>query len=241
MRATWLVFRRELGQYFSSPLAYLIAAGFLLLTGVTFNNDLAFSIGYRPVDPALIPNQLATVMILFAPLLTMRLLAEEQREGTLELLLTSPITDTAIVLGKFLSAWTYYSILLALTLIYQVILVQIAFPDLGHTAGAYIGIWLYGGAALAVGVLFSALTENQILSAFLATTTLLLLYFGDGLGQIVASVELAQVIFNLTLRGHFSPSFAIGLVRGEDIVYFAGIITLSLFVTIQIVNSRRWR
>lgn len=241
MQATWLVYRREMGQYINSPLAYLIGATFLLLTGITFNNDLAFSIGVKPLAPALIPILLANVMILFAPLLTMRLLAEEQREGTMELLLTAPISDSSIVIGKFLSAWAFYTILLALTFTYQIIAVNISFPDMGHVIGSYIGIWLYGGATIAIGTLFSATTENQILAAFLTTVTLILLYFGDGISQIVSNAAFADVLFNLTLRGHFMASFAIGILRAEDIVYYAGIIVVSLFIAIQIISSRRWR
>jgi ABC-2 type transport system permease protein len=222
-------------------LAYLIGAAFLLLTGITFNNDLALSIGIKPLEPALIPSLLASVLILFAPLLTMRLLAEEQREGTMELLLTAPIGDSSIVIGKFLSAWAFYTILLLLTVIYQVIAVSISFPDLGHIAGAYLGIWIYGGATIAIGTLFSATTENQILAAFLSTTALFILYMGDSVSQIVSDVRLADILFNLTLRGHFMASFAIGVIRAEDLVYYAGMIVIALFIAIQVVSSRRWR
>lgn len=144
----WTIFRRELGQYFATPAAYLIAFAFLLLTGLIFNNDVTLSLGERRADPAVVPGFLSFALIFFAPLLTMRLLAEESREGTLELLLTAPVKDFDIVLGKFLSAWFFYTLLLMVTLVYQVILVIITVPDLGHAAAAYIGIWLYGGAAL---------------------------------------------------------------------------------------------
>ncbi|MBZ0296528.1 MAG: ABC transporter permease, partial [Anaerolineae bacterium] len=165
MRGTWLIFRREVAQYFVSPAAYLIGAGFLLLTGFIFNNDLVLSVTVKAASPAVVPSFLSFALIFFAPLLTMRMLAEEEREGTLELLLTAPVNDSAIVLGKFLAAWFFYSVLLAATLIYQIILASISQPDLGHAAGAYYGIWLYGGATLAVGLLFSALTENQVIAA----------------------------------------------------------------------------
>lgn len=241
MFGTGIIFRREIGQYFASPIAYLIAFAFLLLTALYFNNDLTISVGTKPVDPAIIPNFLAFGMIFFAPVLTMRLLAEESREGTLELLLTAPIPDAAIVLGKFFSAWAYYSLLLLITLIYQFILVGITSPDMGNVIAAYIGIWLYGGAALAVGTAFSATTENQIVAAFLSSSSLLFLWLGDLAGQVVASVELANFIRTLTLQGHYSPSFAFGLIRLEDVAYFAGLITIMLFITIRIIESRRWR
>jgi ABC-2 type transport system permease protein len=241
MRAIWIIFRREIGQYFSSPLAYLIAAAFLLLTGIRFNNDLVVSITVKPVDPSLIPDLLAELLVLIAPLLTMRLLAEENREGTVELLLTAPVSDSSIVIGKFLSAWFYFSFLLTLTLVYQFILVNISSPDIAHTAAAYIGIWLYGGATLAVGLMYSSTTENQIVAAFLSMITLLVLYFADNVGQIVANLDVAAIIFNLTMKGHYQPSFSIGVVRAEDIIYFAGVIVVALFIAIRVVESKRWR
>lgn len=240
MRATWIIFRREVSAYFSSPLAYLIAFAFLLMTGIIFNNDLARSITVKSVDPSLIPDFLSLLMVLFAPLFTMRLLSEESREGTLELLLTAPVPDYSIVFGKFLSAWFYYSFLLGLTLFYQIILVNIGYPDFVHTTASYLGIWLYGGATLAVGLMFSALTENQIIAAFLSTITLFILWIGDLAGDIVASIDLARVIRNLTLQGHYSTSFAVGIIRLGDVVYYSGMIVIMLFLTIQFVESRRW-
>jgi len=224
-----------------SPLAYLIGAGFLVLTGITFNNDIAFAITVRPVDPALIPNLLTLLMVLFAPLLTMRLLAEEAREGTLELLLTSPISDFSVVIGKFLSAWAYFTFLLLITLAYQVILAQLTTPDLAHVAGSYLGIWLYGGATLAVGLVFSALTDSQLLSAFLSMIALFILYFGESVGEVVGNIDVAQLIFNLSLQGHFAPSFAVGILRLEDVVYYVGLMVVMLFIAIRLLESRRWR
>lgn len=241
MRGTWIIFRREVGQYLVSPVAYLIAAAFLFLTGFLFNNDLVASVTVKPASPAVVPAFLSFALVFFAPVLTMRLLAEERREGTLELLLTAPVRDSDIVLGKFLGAWFYFSVLLLLTLIYQVILLAITQPDLGHAISAYIGIWLYGGAALAVGLFFSAITENQVVAAFLSIAALLVLYLGGLAGQIVANLELARLINSMTLQGHFVSSFAYGLVRAEDVVYYTGMMIIMLFVTISVVESRRWR
>ncbi|MDX1995718.1 MAG: ABC transporter permease [bacterium] len=239
----WTIFRREIGQYFASPIAYLIAFAYLLLTALVFNNDLTASITVKPADPAVVPTFLSFGLIFFAPLLTMRMLAEESREGTLELLLTAPVRDFDIVMGKFLSAWFYYTLLLLLTLVYPILLVATTpnLPDFGHFIAAYLGIWLYGGAALAVGLMFSALTENQIVAAFLSTSALLLLYLGNLAGDIVSNIDLANVIRQLTLEGHFGASFAYGLVRAEDIAYFGGIIVVMLYISIRVVESRRWR
>lgn len=241
MIGTWTIFRREMEQYFTTPVSYLIAGALLILTGLYFNGDVTYSLTVKPIDPSLIPNFMATAMIFFGPLLTMRMLAEEQREGTMELLLTSPVNDNAIVVGKFLSAWLYYTLLLAITFSYQIIVARISNPDMSHTICAYIGIWLYGGAALAIGLMFSAVTENQIVSAFLSIATLTFLYLGNVAGQIVTNLDLARVIRQLSLAGHYSASFAYGIVRGEDIAYFAGIIVIMLFIAVRVVESHRWR
>lgn len=241
MAGTWIIFRREVGQYLVSPVAYLIAAAFLFLTGFLFSNDLVASVTVKPASPAVVPAFLAFALVFFAPVLTMRMLAEESREGTLELLLTAPVRDSDIVLGKFLGAWFYYTLLLALTLVYQIILLSITQPDLGHAISAYVGIWLYGGATLSVGLFFSAITENQVVAAFLSTAALLVLYLGGLAGQIVANIELARLINQLTLQGHFVSSFAYGLVRAEDVAYYAGMMIIMLYITIRVVESHRWR
>ncbi len=241
MSSLWIVFRREVGQYFASPIAYMIAGAMLVVTGLYFNYDVAVSVTTKPVEPALIPYFMSFIMVFCAPLLTMRLLAEEKREGTLELLLTAPVDDSAIVVGKFLSAWFYFSVLLVLTLSYQLILVSVGQPDISHTLCAYIGIWLYGGATLAVGIVFSSMTENQIVAAFLSIAVLMMLWLGDLAGEIVANLDLARLIRQLTLGGHFTTSFAVGLVRAEDVAYYAGIIVIMLFIAIRVVESNRWR
>lgn len=241
MKGVWIIFRREVGQYFASPIAYVIAAALLLLTGLYFTGDLTFSLTRKPVDPALIPNFLTAALIFFAPLITMRMLAEEQREGTLELLLTAPVNDGAIVIGKFLGAWFYFTLVLAVTLVYQIILLNISQPDLAHTLCAHLGIWLYAGATLAIGLMFSALTENQIVAAFLSSATLVFLYLGDIAGQILTNLDLARLIRELTMAGHYTSSFAVGIIRAEDVAYFAGIIVVMLFIAIRVVESHRWR
>src|SRR5262249_54120091 len=162
--------------------------------------------------------------IIFAPLVTMRLMAEENREGTLELLMTLPVTDGDIVLGKFLGAWAYYTIILALTLVYQILLIWLSPPDLGKAFSAYLGVWLYGGASIAIGMLFSSLTENQIIAAFMSLSALVLLWLADLVGQVVNNRGVAEVVRSLSFQSHYSYSFAYGLVRLNDLVFFVGVI-----------------
>lgn len=250
MRSVRIIARRELGQYFTSPIAYLVAFAILLLTGFLFNSDLAQRVGEKPPDGTAVLSGFGFLTIFFAPLLTMRLFAEESREGTLELMLTMPVRDNDIVLGKFLGAWLYYSLLLCLTLTYQVIWLSITTAksyqlspemDIGPVISSYIGIWLFGGATLAIGLLFSAMTENQVVAGFLSISALFILWLGDFAGQVVQNRPVAEVIRAFSLQSHYSTSFLIGVIRFEDIVFFIGLITGVLFITIRLIESRRWR
>lgn len=238
----WLVvFRRELTGYFTSPTAYLVAFAVLLLTGIVFNNDLATRNGHSATDGTVVLNDFAYFTLFFAPLITMRLVAEENREGTIELLMTLPINDGDIVLGKFLGAWAYYTIILAITVIYQLILIWLTPPDIGSVLSSYIGLWLYGGAALAVGLLFSALTENQIVAGFLSLAMLLLLWVADQVGTLVTNRGLAVLIRTFSFQSHYLYSFSLGVVRLDDVVFFVGVIMVLVFVTTRLIESRRWR
>lgn len=254
MRSIWVIFRREFSQYFVSPIAYLVAVAILLLISLNFNSDLERRVvNAEPPDGTVVLKSFAFFMIFFAPLLTMRLMAEEAREGTLELMLTLPVRDSEIVVGKFLGAWAYYTSILALTLVYPLILFSLttlrsgvltASLDVGPVITGYIGIWLFGGATLAVGILFSALTENQIVAGFLSMATLFILWLGDLAGLLPASVvstDVAGVLRSISLQSHYSASFVIGVIRFEDVMFYCGIIAVMLFITIQILETRRWR
>lgn len=241
MAAIWTIFRRDIQRYFTSLIHYIVATAFLLLTALTFYADLTFSVTIRAIEPDAVPTFLSLSLVFFAPMITMRAIAEEKREGTMELLLTAPVTDTALVIGKYLSAWTYYTLLLLTSFIYFPILIFAGQqPDLGHAVAAYFGIWLYGGAALAIGVMFSSTTENQIVAAFLSSSTLIVLYLGNLVGEVVPNIELANLLRELSFQGHYATTFAVGVIRLEDIVYFVGVIILMLFVSSRIVEGQRW-
>lgn len=244
----WSIFKREVRGYFTSPIAYLVAFAMLFLMGLFFVSDLQRRASLNLPPDGTAPLQfLAFLMLFFGPLLTMRLLAEEHREGTMELLLTLPIPDSAIVLGKFLGAWCFYSLVLLLTIVYQGILFAVGLPDFGAVMSGYVGIWLYGGAVLAVGLLFSSLTENQIVAGFLSMATLFILWLADSVGALFSSVNLdvgvetARLVRTLSLRSHQAQSFMVGIIRLEDVVFYAGLIGVMLFIAIQIVAAQRWR
>jgi ABC-2 type transport system permease protein len=160
--------------------------------------------------------------------------------------MTLPMGESQFIIGKFLAAWAYYTVLLALTLVYHVIMTAIGTPDLGVLFGAYLGAWLYGGAVLAISMIWSAITEDQIVAAFLGAATILVLYLADFAaiwigGQQNAASGLADFIRELGLQAHYSATMANGIIRAEDILYFAFMIIGALFITVRIVETRRWR
>jgi ABC-2 type transport system permease protein len=241
MRKLWIVFRHELAGYFTSPIAYFVAFAVLVLSGFIYNSDLTSRNGVAATNGAVILTYLAQFTVFFAPLLTMRLFAEENREGTMELLMTLPLPDWTIVLGKFLGAWAYYILLTGLTFVHQAVLVWLGPPDMGVTLSAYLGLWLFGGAAIAVGMLFSALNENQIVAAFLGIAAMLVLWQADLVGDVIANRTLAEFVRAFSFQSNFSYTFAAGLVRLDNVVFFAGVMAVMIFFTTQVIESRRWR
>lgn len=241
LRNILTVFRRELTQYLTSPIAYLIAFAVLLMGGFLFNNDLAARNGTAITSSAVILTYYAQFTMFFAPLLTMRLFAEENREGTIELLMTLPVRDSTLVIGKYLGAWAYYTLLLVLTLVYQIALIWLSPPDIGVAISNYLGLWLMGGAAIAIGMVFSALNENQIVSAFLSLATLLLLWSADQVGLVISNRELATLVRSFSFQTNYVYSFSVGIVRLDSVVFFVGVMSVALFITTQIIESRRWR
>ena len=239
------VFKRELGLYFRSPIAYGVAFAILFFLGLLFNGYVSQANGQFPADSTYAPGLLTFLTFLIAPLITMRLLAEESREGTLEVLMTLPMSEAQFIIGKFLAAWAYYTILLLLTLIYHVVLLTVGTPDLGAALGAYVGAWLYGGAVLAVTMIWSAVTEDQIVAAFLGAATVLVLYLAEiaaiWVGGQPATAGMADFVRELGLQAHYDTTLARGIVRAEDILYFVFMIVAALFITTRIVETRRWR
>ncbi|MFL7807258.1 MAG: ABC transporter permease [Anaerolineae bacterium] len=236
MRNTWIIARRELYAYFVSPIAYLVAAAFLLLSGLFFVVGAA-----RWQDATLQPmfGSLSIVLIFLAPVLTMRLLSREQDQGTIELLLTAPVRDWEVVTGKFLSSLIYYAGTLALTGLYIPVLVLYGHPDLGTIGSGYLGLVLLGAALLALGVLSSSLTGNQIVAAVIGVVASVGLWLLDLLGSLLGS-GVQQVIGYLTPSGHYY-NLVDGIVDTRDLVYYLSATFLFLFLASRVIEARRWR
>jgi gliding motility-associated transport system permease protein len=255
MRALWAVYKRETALYFKSFIAYGIAFALMFFVGVFFQATLA-SVAQSSAQGGAAPpaadlaagnlNIFIFLLFLISPLMSMRLLSEEAREGTLEVLMTLPMHEWVFIVGKFLAVWTFYTFILGLTLVHVVMLAQLGPINPGIFFVAYLGAWLYGGTTLAVCLIWSAVTEDQLVAAFLGATTVLILFLADQIGPLMgsgnaATAFFAEVVRELGLRSHFHSTMLDGLLRAEDIAYYVLMITVSLFITTLIIGARRWR
>ncbi|MCI0812377.1 MAG: ABC transporter permease subunit [Chloroflexi bacterium] len=237
MRNTLIIAWKETRSYFSSPTAYVVGAMFLVLTGIFFVFDMT-----RPFAEASVRGFIswATFFIVFlAPLLSMRLLAEEQKLGTLELLLTAPVRDWEVVVGKYLASLATLGATLAFTLFYVLLLFVFGDPDIGPLLSAYLGLILYGAAALAIGIMASSLSGNQIVAAVVGIGILLMLSNVDRIGALLDGVA-ADVISGISMNAHFAD-FSRGVLDSSHVVYFVSLVAVFLFITVRSLETRRWR
>ncbi len=238
---------RELKAFWYSPVAYVVGAVFLLLQGLTFWLLIAVLNDPR-VDPSLSMAEIffgGTFYYWFsaliaAPLLTMRTFSEEKRTGTIELLLTAPVTDTQVVLAKFLGAWLAYGSLWTLTIVFFLVLRLFTAFAWGPVITGYLGTWLLGAVLVAIGVLASSLTRNQIIAAVISFAALLLLFSIGILETFVTGESLRQLITYLSLVEHLR-GFSKGVLDTRPALFYASLTVACLFLTGRILGSPRWR
>lgn len=224
---------KEIRTIFSSPIAYLLIAVFLVLMGYTFTAML-----FLQKTATLIHMffQAAMLLVLIVPVLTMRLFAEERRSGTLELLLTSPVREIEVVLAKFLASMAAIVLMLALTLACPIVLQIFGAPDWGPVYSGYLGLVLLGGALTALGLAISALAANQVVAATVSLGLFLMLWMLDTLGSLLPDPYDVLVI-NLSLLAHFTP-FATGALYVSDAGFFATLILLGLLLSVRALARR---
>jgi ABC-2 type transport system permease protein len=237
MKNTLTIALKETRTYFSSPMAYIMATVFLALTGYFFVDSI--SIPFPEATNRVWIIRSTAIFILWSPLLTMRLLAEEQKLGTLELLMTTPLRDYEIVLGKYLAALLILLASVVLTFFYGLLLTWFGDPDVGPFITGYIGLFLYGATTIALGLLASSLTGNQMVAAVIGFGALLLLTLIEQAADITSG-NIALVLEELSLAGHFED-FTRGIIDSNNIVYYCTTIILFLFLTVRSIESRRWR
>ena len=259
MRNVIAIVERELRTYFISPVAYVVLTIFVFLSGLFFstilNQVLQFAMmqamqgaqmgrGANPIDmPGIISQnflQTMSVILLFMlPMITMGLFSEEKKRGTIELLLTAPITDLQVVLGKFFAAVSFYIILLATTWIPMAVLYIYGTPASGPILSRYLGLFLYGIALLAVGLFISTLTENQIISAVLSFGTIMVLWLVDVVAQR-SEAATKDVMTYLSILSHLDD-FMKGVLATSNIIFYLSLMLLGLFLTYRSIDSLRWR
>jgi ABC-2 type transport system permease protein len=236
MRNVWAVATRELRSYFFSPLAYLVIAFFL------FGAGLLFGLIVEQSREASLRGLISNVSVLFLfviPMISMRLLAEEQRTGTIELLLTNPVQEWQIVTGKFLASVILLLVMVGLTLLYPAFLFIFGNPDRGPIGTGYVGVILQAAAFLAVGLWASSLTENQIVAAVLAFIFLLILWLSDSLGQSLGGT-LGTIVSYTSVNNHFQD-FPSGVINTKDVIYYLTMVVAGLVLSTLSLQSRRYR
>ena len=252
MRNVLAIADREIRSYFASPIAYILIGFFLLPFGVFFylylQNFVKQSLQMAQFGGAMNINQLvvrnvlqnASVIILFImPMITMRTYSEEKRSGTIELLLTSPVKDVEIILGKFFGALGLYVTILFVTLLYMGILFYYGNPEWRPLVSGYLGLLLMGGAFIAIGLLISSTTNNQIVAGVVTFVVFLLFWivgwFGDSAGPTIGPITRW-----LSITEHFDD-FSKGIIDTKHVLYYLTLITCGLFLTAKSVDTERWR
>lgn len=236
MRNIIAIAGKEFRGYWGAPSFYIIISLFLFISGYGF--------GWSPVT--FLESSLQGFLdwsqfffLFLGPALTVRLFAEEEKLGTLELLLTAPLRDLEIVLGKFIAALGVLALMLLLTFLYPILLYGFGRPDFGPLFSGYLGLFLLGAVFLSIGLFTSSLTSNQIVAFVMGTTLILILWF-IGLLEGMAG-EQALRIFQLISISTYFPAFSRGIIDSNGVIYYLSLVMVFLFLTLRSLESRRWR
>jgi ABC-2 type transport system permease protein len=250
MRNIWIIAKREYDHFFISPIAYVVAFLILLTTGIIFAINILYfiqnafqSFGQTP-DIGSITGAFGFLLVLSIPAITMRLLADEARMGTLELLLTAPVTDFELVAGKWLGGFLFILTILAVTLIYPLILhFVLVSPGIDQqlVISSYLGVILVAASFLALGVGISAVFTNQVAAFFVTLSVFVFLWWLLGFPAQLLQGSGGEVFQYLSMQSHFYESLNVGNIKLSDLVYFFSLIALGLFIGTTAIESRRWR
>jgi ABC-2 type transport system permease protein len=255
MKGLYAIFRKETANFFVSPIAYAVIATFLLISGfffwanVSFMSLVSLQAANNPMvadrinltDVVIRPlvQNMSIVLLFVMPLLTMRLFSEEKKSGTIELLLTYPVTDLAILFGKFLAAAFLLFIMLVGTLPFLALLFGIGNPDPGTLLSGYLGLLLMGGAFMAMGIFISSLTENQIVAAAVSFGSALLFWVLSW-SSTLSGETVGAVLRQLSILEHLE-SFNKGILALSDLSFFVLFTAFFLFLTLRSLETNRWR
>lgn len=254
IRNIWVIARKDFRAYFTSPIAYIVIAGFMVIMGWMFFFILShFNMqnmqyqqynmgkGVSITDGIIRPlyANMNVIFLFLVPFITMRLFAEERKLHTIELLMTSPVQLIDVILGKFFSALMLLKVMLLMTLVYPLILFATGNPELGPIVTTYIGVFLLCSCYLALGILFSSMTENQIIAGALTFASGLFFWLVNWATQSAGPVW-GEILSYLSLMSHFN-SFGQGLLNTSDIFYYLSFMGIGIFLTHRVLDSFRWR
>jgi ABC-2 type transport system permease protein len=251
----WPIFKKEMRLYFTSPVAWVVLTIFLFIAGYFFSSIFNF-FSQASIQSAMNPqmgrdlnvtdsvmrplfSNISVILLLLMPLVTMRLFAEERRAGTIELLLTYPVRDGAVLAGKYLAALALYALMIGLTVLYPLIVVYFARLEWGPVLTGYLGLLLMGATFIAVGVFASSLTDNQIVAA-VTTFGVLLIFWVLGWSADYAGGAAGRVLQFLSILEH-NDSFSKGVLDTKDVLYYVNFTALALFLTLRSLEARRWK
>ncbi len=243
MKLLWQI-KREFSSFFYSPMAYSVIGASTLLNGIMFflivtllsRNEMATG---APMEMLFSWVLFWVIVLILTPLITMRSFAEENQSGTIETLLTAPISITTVVIAKYLSALGFYIIMWIPTFLYPVILMHYSTLDIGPVISGYTGTFSVGAMLIAVGILCSALTKNQIVAALLSFAVIMGIFL-TGLFRYADQIPAADLFEQIDLISHMED-FAKGVIDTRHLVYYGSVILLSLFTTVQVAGARRWQ
>lgn len=230
------IFKKEFRNYFMSPIGYIFVGVFTALAAMFFSSGILQT---QQADISLMFSDINVVYLFLASLLTMRLLAEEKNKRTDQLLLSSPVKITEIVLGKYLAAMAVFGTTMAVSLVFPLIMFKFGSPALSEVIGSYIGFILLWGAFIAIGVFISSLTESQIIAGVFTFAGLLLIYFINWFKASVQNPVLSKVIGWFSLLDRYSE-FQSGILNIENIIYYISFIFVFLFLTVRVIDKRRY-
>jgi ABC-2 type transport system permease protein len=236
MRNVSAIFQREIKAYFFSPIAYVVISVFLVASGFFFAGNLQF---WKEASLKGSLDSIQFFLLLLTPVITMKLFSDETKSGTIETLMTSPVTDFDVVFGKFLAALGLYAVMILPTWMYVVFLSFFGNPDFGPIISSYIGLILMGGLFVSIGLLISSLTRNQVVAAVIGIVSLIILWV---IGFLSTYGE-GWFYEGLRYCGTFDhwESFTKGIVDTRDVIYYLSFTALMLFLTVRSLESRKWR
>lgn len=230
------IFNKEFKSYFASPIGYIFAGVFMILAAMFFLNGC---IAYQTADISAIFSNINVVYLFLVSILTMRSFSEERNKKTDQLLLTAPCSISEIVLGKFLAAMSVLGVTVLVSLVFPIVLMMFGNPPVSEIIGSYLGFVLLWGSFIAIGIFISALTESQMIAAVFTFGVLLLVYFLDGIVSGISNKTLASVLSWFSLMKRYNE-FQNGILNLVNVVYYLSFIFSFLFLTVQVIEKRRY-